>query len=189
MSTCTRDDGCSDGDDLDGGWSKRPARVLFEAARKAEIVDGDLKVAIEQYKKVVASGNRALAAQALVRMAESYQKLGDGEAKTTYERVVREFGDQREAVAVARARLVGTGSGTARLGDRAVWTGPKVDMFGRVSPDGKFISFTDWDGFSNLALHDLTSNTDHTLSGNKSWQNEDPSAGEAEFSAVSPDGE
>lgn len=166
-----------------------PARVLFEAARKAEIVDGDLKVAIEQYKKVIASGNRALAAQALVRMAESYQKLGDGEAKTTYERVLREFGDQREAAAVARARLGGTGSGTARLGDRAVWTGPKVDLFGRVSSDGKFISFTDWDGFGNLALHDLTSNTDHTLSGNKSWQNEDPSAGEAEFSAVSPDGE
>jgi Tol biopolymer transport system component len=166
-----------------------PARVLFEAARKAEIVDGDLKVAIEQYKKVVASANRALAAQALVRMAESYEKLGDAEAKMTYERVVREFGDQREAVAVARARLGGSGSGTARLGDRAVWMGPKVDLFGRVSPNGRFISFTDWEGFGNLTLHDLTSNTDRTLSGSKGWGDEDPNRGDAGYSAVSPDGE
>ena len=122
-------------------------------------------------------------------MAECYQKLGDAEAKTIYERVVREFGDQREAVAAARARLGTSGSATARLGDRAVWTGPKVDLFGRVSPDGRFISYTDWDGFSNLALHSLTSNTDRNLSDSRSWGNEDPNWGEAEYSAVSPDGD
>jgi hypothetical protein len=31
-------------------------------------------------------------------MAGCYQKLGDAQARAIYERVVREFGDQRDAV-------------------------------------------------------------------------------------------
>ena len=69
------------------------------------MVDGDLKAAIELYKKIAQSGNRAAAAKALVRMGQCYEKLGDAEARKAYERVVREFGDQTEAVAEARKRL------------------------------------------------------------------------------------
>jgi Tol biopolymer transport system component len=61
-------------------------------------------------------------------------------------------------------------------------------MFGRVSPDGRFISFTDWAGFSNLAIYDLRSHTHRPLTGTKGWADEDPDWGEAQWSAVSPDG-
>ena len=36
-----------------------------------------------------------------VRLAEAYQKRGDAEAHRVYERIVREFGDQRDAVVTA----------------------------------------------------------------------------------------
>src|SRR6266542_2050124 len=84
-----------------------PAQVMFEAAKKKEVVDGDLKGAIAQYKAIAENhaANRAVAANALMRMAECYQKLGDSEARKIYERLVRDFGDQKEAVTLARARL------------------------------------------------------------------------------------
>ena len=145
------------------------------------MIDGDLKPAIEQYKKVADRYRRsdpATAAQALLRMADAYRKLGDSQWRSTLEQVVRDFPDQKEAAALARSRLGAAAPEAALRGDRAVWTGPKADMFGRVSPDGRFISFTDWSGFQNLSLHDLRSNADRPLTGNKGW--EDPNWGGAE---------
>ena len=71
----------------------------LQRATQKEIVTGDLKAAIEEYKKIVARAgtNRPVAAQALVHMAECYQKLGDAESGKIYERVLREFSDQTEA--------------------------------------------------------------------------------------------
>src|SRR5579864_6421110 len=87
--------------------AQRSPEVALRAAMETETVKGDLKDAIEQYKKVVQSGSRPLAAQALVRMAECYQKLGDSESRRIYEQVLREYADQKEAVATARQRLGG----------------------------------------------------------------------------------
>src|SRR5438045_3649713 len=72
--------------------SGRGLDVQMKAAQQKADVQGDLKGAIEDYKKIVAAAgaNRALKAQALVRMAECYQKLGDVESRTIYEQVVRE---------------------------------------------------------------------------------------------------
>ena len=75
----------------------------LRAARNTELVDGDFKAAIKQYEKVVNSGIRPLAAEALLRMAECYRQLGDAEAQKMYLRIVQEFGDQTDAVTTARA--------------------------------------------------------------------------------------
>ena len=69
--------------------AQKSPEVAMRAAMETETIKGDLKGAIEQYKKVAQSGNRGLAAQALVRMAECYQKLGDSESRNIYARVVR----------------------------------------------------------------------------------------------------
>ncbi len=133
---------------------------LFKAAMNAELVDGDLSRAIEQYKKVAASANRALAAQALVRMAECYQKLGNAEAQKIYERVVREFADQPEA-ALARARLsIAPSEANAGITLKAL---PRSNVVpGTVSPDGRYLTFASWsDG--NLYLRDLRTGIDRQL--------------------------
>ena len=84
-----------------------PAKVMLEAAKKKEVVDGDLNAAIQQYKAVADKfkNDRAVVADALLHMAECYQKLGDAESKKIYERIIREYSDQKEAVAIARAHV------------------------------------------------------------------------------------
>ena len=54
---------------------------------------------------------------------------------------------------------------------------------GSPSPDGRFVSFTDW-STGDLALHDFSSGEDRRLTGKDSWATPEF----AEFSVVSPDG-
>src|SRR6266849_6335126 len=106
---------------------KTPDSMLGAALHQEE-VQGDLKGAIAAYQKVLAAPgvSRRTAAEALVHMGQCYEKLGDAESRKAYERVVREFGDQKEAVAMARARL-GGGSTAKETGmvARQIWTGPE----------------------------------------------------------------
>ncbi len=141
------------------------AQTLFEAARQTETLEGDLAKAIKQYQAIVdayVKTDRSVAAQALVRMAESYQKLGDAEAQTIYRRIVREFSDRQEEVALARARLDGGDAAAPVAGERAVLKGPNVDGWGTVSSDGRFMSYVDL-ATRNVVLRDLKAGTDRAL--------------------------
>ena len=100
-------------------------RTSVEAAAKMEVVDGDLSGAIDSTSGSCATPDRAVAATALVRMAERYQKLGDAEAQTIYRQVVRDFADQEEAAAWQRARSAPRRPPCRQKGERAVWTGPE----------------------------------------------------------------
>ena len=167
------------------GPQQRQQDIDLQAAIRTESVDGDLQGAIKQYRAIVEryAQDRALVATALVRMAECHQKLGDAEARKIYDRLIRDFADQKEAVTLARARMGLTASATAVRGDRAVWTGPMVDVFGRVSPDGRYITFVDWETTGNVMVHDLVTNTDRALTPNKNYD-----VGEGGYSAISLDG-
>lgn len=163
---------------------KTPESMLGAALHQQE-VQGDLKGAIAAYQKVLATPgvSRKTAAEALVQMGQCYEKLGDSESRKAYERVVREYADQKEAAAMARTRLGGAHVPVHSKGDRAVWTGPRVDLFGRVSPDGRFITYIDW-STGVLYMHDLGSDSDRPLTtiGTPPWSN-----GHAQFSSVSRD--
>src|SRR5262245_31575277 len=133
--------------------AQNTAATMMEAARKTAVVDGDLDGAIKQYEAIVqayAKTDRAAAATALVRMADSYQKLGRAaESQAAYERVAREFSEQREAVSEARARLASAQSPIASQSKetataRRIVTGN--DFFapraGSPSPDDRYLSST-----------------------------------------------
>jgi Tol biopolymer transport system component len=81
--------------------------VRLRAAIEAEEVDGDLQGAIDLYAKIVADpgGNRAVAAQALLRLGGCYEKLGRGQARKTYQQLVADYPEQQQEVAAARQRL------------------------------------------------------------------------------------
>jgi dipeptidyl aminopeptidase/acylaminoacyl peptidase len=124
---------------------------LFASAQHKAAVAGDLKGAIEDYKQIVATaGNdRPAAAQALLRMAEAYQKLGDAEGQRIYRRIVKEFADEKPVSAVAASRLR-EGALTARRAEenapinRSAWTPPDtVDIHGKISPDGRLLPYRD----------------------------------------------
>ncbi len=68
----------------------------LQAAMHKEMVDGDLKGAIEEYRVIATreATPRGIVAQALARMADCYRKLGDSQAREIYQRLVLEFADQ-----------------------------------------------------------------------------------------------
>jgi len=146
------------------------AEVALQAAIKTEAVDGNLKGAIEQYQRLGNGGDRAVAAKALVRMGRCYEKLGDAqarEARRAYDRVVRDFDDQKDMVAAAQARLAAlnhTASGPSVVA-RRVWAGPGVNTDGAPSWDGRYIIFTDGTT-GNIALRDLAGGETRLLTKN-----------------------
>lgn len=150
--------------------SPRSGEVQMKAAQQKAEVEGDLKGAIEEYTRIVAAAgnNRALAAQALVGMADCYQKLGDAEAQRVYQRIVRDYSDQKDAAALARRRLGGatTTHPLKGLTLRRVWDGqavgaPVARVLTSVSADGRYLSYIGPEGVVNL--HDLASGTDRPL--------------------------
>ena len=142
---------------------KNPEAALG-AARHLEEAEGNYPAAIDAYKKIVAQAgkDRALAARALVRMGQCYDKLGDAEARKAYERVVREFGDQKEAAAEARKHLEAKGGAAesgvvatqvAKIGDRHY--GPEI------SRDGRYLAFTNQG--RSIGIHDLSTGEVRTV--------------------------
>lgn len=160
--------------------------VLLRAAIEKEEVDGNLEAAIEQYKHIItiAGTNRAVAARALLRLGGCYEKRGPEEARRTYQQLIRDFGEQAKEVAAARQRLAALTAGAAaragdsRLGIRRV---PDLDMYAKPSPDGKFLSFTDWQS-GNLAILDVATGATRMLT-----KDGGRTGGYAEFSAWSRD--
>jgi Tol biopolymer transport system component len=168
------------------------AERLLQKAILLETVDGNLQAAIDQYKKIVAenSSNRAVAARALLRLAGCYEKLGRNEAQKTYQQLIDNYPEQIETVRLAREQL----ALSRRAGDlaekggqqpaiRLLW-GPEADIFGAPSPDGRYLSFTDW-STGDLAVRDLESGKNRRLTNKGPW---DQSTEEADSSVWSPDG-
>ena len=150
--------------------SAQVEKRLASAQHKAT-VDGDLKGAIEEYKKIVASAgnNRAVAAQALVRMAECYEKLEVAEARNVYEQIARDYSDQKGAVAIARERLGRAPSaGTyAGMSSRRVLTLPAFGDLatgGAISSDGRILTYFDWATGGSLVVHDLATSRERRIS-------------------------
>ncbi len=159
---------------------------LFQQALVKERADGDLPAAIELLKRIVQdhADNRALAAKALIELGQCYEKLGKTEARKAYERALRDYADQSEAADAARRRLAAlSGNGASRRSEmvtRRVWAGPDVDVLGSVSPDGRYLSYTD-KTTGDLVLRDLATGTTRRLTN-------EGSSTDLRVSAISPDG-
>jgi Tol biopolymer transport system component len=141
------------------------ADVLLGAALHQEEVEGNFEAAIETYKKILADypDNRPLAAKALLQMGRCYEKLGKSGARMAYERLVREYADQADQVKLARNRLASLAAPapvtmTARMLENPPGDTPNC----RVSPDGRYITFTDW-RTGDIAIRDLQTGKDRRL--------------------------
>jgi Tol biopolymer transport system component len=165
------------------------SEVQFQRAVQLETIEGDLNAAIDLYQQLINNNghNRALAAKALLRLGGCYEKQGNEEARKTYERLLSDYADQSESAAEARTRLAALrkpakpGSGPST---RRIWAESKTDFFGQVSPDGRYLSFVDWDT-GDLAVRDLEKGTNRRLTNKGSWESN--SDDEAEYSIWSPD--
>jgi len=128
------------------------AAQLLQTAINRQTVDGKLDEAIAIYQRIVTTypHERTVVATALVRMAQCHEQLGNRNAQALYERVVREFGDQLDAAAQAKARLaqIGHDGGKANaMGPviRQIWSETPAFDLNDISPDGRFLSGTDYE--------------------------------------------
>ncbi|MCH7750269.1 MAG: PD40 domain-containing protein [Acidobacteria bacterium] len=142
------------------GQSTESAQALLRTAMDTAVVDGDLRAAITQYRTIVETfeTDRAVAATALVQMADLYEKLGDGQFRDVYERIVREFADQTARAATARARLA-----ALTVPQTVAAAGPTLQELTlafynggfALSPDGSQVAYQNVNG--TLAVRDIRS--------------------------------
>jgi Tol biopolymer transport system component len=163
--------------------AQQGAEVALRAAIETETIKGDLAAAIDQYRKLSESSDRRVAAQALLRMADAYRKRGDVEAQRIYERVIRDFGDQREFVATARTRLEGMPVRAAAPGQaaRQVWTGDDAGG-GSLTADGRYMALPLW-STGDLGVRDLVSNTTRKVTDTGGWSASGDYSAQAAISA------
>ncbi len=97
------------------GATNEPTTALQKGLFEEE-ANHDLAAAIQEYQAVIArfDQDRKLAATAIFRLGECYRKQGNtNEANAQFQRVVREFADQTQLVALSRTYLLASGRATA----------------------------------------------------------------------------
>ena len=129
-----------------------PGQLAFEAARKRELIDHDLLGAIAQYSSIVAKygADDRLVSEALLRLAGCQEQLGQPEARTTYERLVKEYPDTASA-RDAQKKLDAFGARGSGL--TATQHGGQSTT-GAPSFDGRFFTLEDLDT-GDLAVTEL----------------------------------
>lgn len=154
---------------------------LFQKGLVKEEGEGSLQEAIDIYNQVVedVSAERSLRANALLHVGICYEKLGQEKAKKTYEKLIADFADQEEIVAIGKNKLSYLNAGIKvtkndGLTIRQVWS-PAEDTYG-VSPDGRYLNYIDWDAIA-VAVKDLqTGKTWNLNTGNwETWEYPDKS--------------
>src|SRR5262249_39372056 len=121
---------------------------LLQQGLRKERSEGNYKAAIAIYERILKqyASDRKLAATALLQIAHCQEREGSKEARSSYERLIHDYSDQTQAVSEARARItaleVAPSSGP-RV--RQLWTGSDVDDSGSLSPDGRWLTYANWE--------------------------------------------
>ena len=166
------------------------AQEIYQQGLAAERSGGRLRDAIGLYERAIAAAgaNRSLAARALLRLGAAYELMGRSEARSAYDRLVREFADQPEPAAEARTRLLALDaqrSNGARVSVmREVWTNDYATPLAMPSHDGRMLTYTDWET-GDLAVRDLRNGASRRLTNKGPWGS---SSMFSEQSVFSPDG-
>ena len=173
------------------GALQQNAEQLYQAGLYQEEVAGDLAKAIAIYEDILKQfpGEREVAAKAQLHLGFCYEKSGLKQAQEAYRKVVENYPEQSEAVKAAQAKLAALLKAQAGAGGdkgfqiRQVWTGPEVSI-GEVSPDGRYISHTDWET-GDVAIRELETGKKRRLTDKGPWTK---SQEYSIFSTWSPDG-
>jgi Tol biopolymer transport system component len=165
----------------------------FQQGLMKEEGEGSLLEAIEIYSEVAAdeSAGRSLQARALLQAGICYEKLGMQEAQKAYRKIISNYSEQTETVKIASSKLSlltqhysGGIDKSVGVNIRKVWEGPE-DLMGETSPDGNYISYTDWET-GDLAIYEIATGKTQRLTDKGTWE-ESPWE-YAEDSRWSPDG-
>lgn len=105
---------------------------------------GDLAKAMPLFEQASHSSDRALAARALLYLGQAQERQAADKARATYERIVKDFGSQKDSAEEAQKRLVAIGGAVSEnLRARELMTIGKLS-YDTISPDGQWLGGTDW---------------------------------------------
>jgi Tol biopolymer transport system component len=131
--------------------AQQTAEEVYQAALYQEEVQGNLEGAIDLYARILEDSpdNRSIAAKAQLHIGLCYEKLGLTEAQQAYRRVIADYPDHADEVAVARERLSSLERELAELNRQPMFR--KIEIAsepqnGVLSPDGSRLAFTSEDG-------------------------------------------
>jgi Tol biopolymer transport system component len=168
----------------------RQGEIELQRAIRTETL-GDLKAAVGLYAGIAHthSGEPAIAVQALIRMAECLELLGEPGANAAYAEVVARYPTER-AAALASARLQ-----TARgeeLRQRRLVTGDPagtLQLSGGASlgADGRTLAVIDWYRSGDVAVQDIASGTIKRLMVKAGTYSGDATGATANWTMLSPD--
>ena len=114
---------------------------------------GDVTRAVPLLEDVAKSSDKALAARGLLYLGQAQERQAGDRARTTYQRIVREFGSQKEIAAEAERRL---GAAPRTLQARRLAISFPGFQFDNLQPDGQWLGGTDWNTGDLVMVHAST---------------------------------
>jgi Tol biopolymer transport system component len=148
------------------------AESLYQEALMQMEGRGNYSKALEIFSQIIKDfpGSRQTCARSQFQIGVCYEKLGRSEAQKAYERVIKDFADQREVVVEARSRLHALESASQskkvpELTLRKLEYAQLNTPFARLSPDGKKMAYVVYIGGSpkRIDILDLNSGTVRAL--------------------------
>lgn len=149
--------------------------ILFEKAKFTMETKGDLNTAIKLFEDLITKypKQREYAAKSQFYIGICSEKLGLDAAKKAFQSVIDKYPEQKKTVNLALEKLtqiLKTDEGISEKREgiqiQRFWPNP-IDTMGDPSPDGRYISYVDWDS-DNLAIHDTLSGENRILTQNTS---------------------
>lgn len=161
------------------GYFIQSVDQLFQTAVYQEEVEGNLKGAIETYQMILNRfpGDRSMGAKALLRIGLCREKLGLREAREAYQRIIDQYSEQRQEVALAQERIAKLGKALAvqepiegGKGDLRIRKVPEL-IGERISRDGRWLC--GWDDTGDLFVMETGTGSKRRLTQNASWDKGD----------------
>ncbi len=124
------------------------AKELFEQALYLEETKGELEKAIEVYKQVVKKfpDERVTAAKAQLHIGVCYEKLGFNEAQKAFQKVIDNYPDQQQEVAIAKERIAALSKALEKVPVKPTFRKIRIPVEladgAQLSPDGKKLTFS-----------------------------------------------
>jgi len=140
---------------LQEALSQESVEELYEAALFKKEAEGDLQGATQLFLKIITKfpENKKMAAKAQLQIGMCYEKLGLKEAQKAYQLVIEKYPEQKEAVKIAKEKLVAIIRAKAIV-EKSDEGFKLTKIYGgslypdSISPDGKKLALLDskdWD--------------------------------------------
>jgi tetratricopeptide (TPR) repeat protein len=122
--------------------AQQTAEQLYQSGLYKEEIEGDLNAAIKVYETIIDKfpENRSIGAKTYLHLGLGYEKLGVGEAQKAYRKVLDNYPEQKQEVAMAKEnleRLLAFKDTRGKPTYTKIRIPTKLSWAVRLSPDGK----------------------------------------------------